>query len=636
MVTKPGSPDGRPRLGPRAALFAMGLWQACSPAGETPLPPAHADSIAVGNAEVASIDSLSPDSVEATALSESSEVVVSVDGDTWTGSAPDADLRNNDAAGMDIDVAFDAGDVEPPVDTPPPDVTPDIDGKAPLDAVLDVAPPLPGTVTAPLDCPNLPALCPILERHGGLPLAKVSGSDYPAWNDYRKANQGTLGWLKLADDSLYSRWAPLQWTVLGPQTVRLHASWFNQAWLPKGQGTGPGSDYTVAMDGVQGCYLLKASLLPSGCVTVDIDTATGLATGYDFQAASPTMMMASKTHLDGWPAPACAGVNKPAATGALSVTMADGTVVTARPGRASMHLLRTDASADPSPLVRDLPAGATASVVELALPVPLAGQPTQVALDVTVCRATADELQKSGCACPTEPWPPADVTPTTGDYLRVQVGDSVRMITGKFLDSVEPTGWSGVGVAKWFHYLPTNEWLVVGHGSSCCNNALCPGPPVADWRCAGSLGNDWSSAVAAEARLYRGNWLSLLLTKLQPCKGPGLPCKTSFQTNVDGFDYFRDGLAGRALPARQRDGYADLAMKILMSGSDAPYGVGTFELKAWSPTHSEFRITHVVRLCRRHFGEAAKSFFALPPDMESVCKQPVPLHIDGRLYRWQP
>ena len=201
-----------------------------------------------------------------------------------------------------------------------------------------------------------------------------------------------------------------------------------------------------------GCVALKSSLLPSGCVQVDIEVGTGKVVGHGFVAFTPTQIANAVNELTDLTCPLAP--SDPVGVPMLEATLPEGTIVRAWRGRASLHLLHGAPLADVSALVRDLPGSAldapnVAPVLEI-VPTGLSADATKaVALDVTVCRASAQALAASGCLCPSVAWP--DPTqPGPAPWLRLTLPGADRLLTPAVHNALgRRTGTArGLGPAK--------------------------------------------------------------------------------------------------------------------------------------------------------------------------------------------
>lgn len=496
------------------------------------------------------------------------------------------------------------------LDTPSPDAL--LDAPTAEDGAggdLDAAPP---PIVVPDDCPAIPPMCP-LSPHLGMPAGMDQLKFQAVWQKEVQA----WPWLQSTWSGIWSRWLPLKLEPAGPHRFRLHASWFNQGWRPQDYPPGLPKQYQY-MKNVSGCAWLKPSLLPTGCVVVEFDVKLGYVTAYDFFPASPAGILAATLGADGVPVPACPGAPAlPGLPNALTTKLADGTAITAHAGRASMHLLVTDPTADPSPLVRVVD-GLTAPAIDVvhATPLPDGTTATHPQLDVSVCRATASDIEKSGCACPTATAPDPGQQPA-GDFIRYGHAGQSRLLTPEFLSAVEAKGWDGVGMPKWTQN-GLGTWEYVGHDSPCCATKACPGDAVADWKCAGSAGSDvhpWWLPTLADVDIYRSRYHRAMITVHGTYDSVPLPAMVTINTaewkSSHQVPVISATLEVRNVPARQRDGAITTVAYDKFSKKP-----GTLVVHAFSPVHSRLTITGQGWLCRLHnFGTGSLSPWCAPAEV---------------------
>ncbi|MBI5607651.1 MAG: hypothetical protein HY902_02075 [Deltaproteobacteria bacterium] len=253
---------------------------------------------------------------------------------------------------------------------------------------------------------------------------------------------GPAAYTAFLNDYQRSLWAPTSLLATGAGHVQLRASWFNNV-AANATGTGPAAN-------VCACQFTKASLLPSGCVTLDIDLDGGTSKMVQFDVVKPADFFTAKASFV--QEVGCAKVFGEVPTGkALVLGLPDGRTVTAYAGRASVYALLVDPESPISAVVRDLngaalPVPVTAGVIEVSEPDN--ASPTVVPVDVSVCMATAAQVAESGCTCP-KLAVPANVPPNPSPFWLTAASEGLDVtITSEFLDNAEGPDWSGVGLVS--------------------------------------------------------------------------------------------------------------------------------------------------------------------------------------------
>lgn len=561
---------------------------ACSPAASTS--PSQ-DAIAATGALTDSPNytdqqSVGPDSEDSQSTSDLSDEgdLVSDIGDD----GPEADQASADAASQ----------IDAPAEDKQDNVEVDATDAASADTDLVEAT---DKASVPLDCPSIPPMCPTWRQiwweqpfvPGFVPFPEHPELDASAW----------------------SRLRPVQMKQVLPHTIRLWATWRNQRNIALdiskvASGFGKANPAYLS-----GCAMLKPSLLPTGCVILDISTTSRVVTKFQFLPKS----------ADSWPAiqlqwPIVVGQEPPIECQGLAespslpveLTTTDGLNVRAYDGHANIELLLSDASADPSTIVRN-------GSLALQSPVEIgdATTVTQVPLDMSVCRAAVQDIAQSGCACPEEPWPPAAPTPTE-DFLNVTTQSFAATITPSFLSHVEPPGWNGEGYIK-------KDGVSAFDGvksTMCCSGAKCP-VGAYDWECAGTGFSQFGGPAVADVYLSRTLFLFAEFTVLP--YGPPGPAWLGALSSPKDFTYFqiRNGLAPRAVPARQRDG--------VVYGCSV-YGVPSTFVANLSTTSSHVTSTFDARCCRLHVSLASAN---VPTKPGGPCQE-IPMTVATQLKRWTP
>jgi len=587
------------------AIVLAATAQACgaSPDLSTAVVDVHADVEMVGpvhDVEHTELSDVAPTDVEDTGqpYDLTSDVV---------GGAGDASAGDDEATSDSVD-ALDVVDAS-------------VDDGPGLEADTGAEPDVVPLVT-PLDCPSLPPMCPLKRTsHVAVPFWPLNQPTTKfndpgiSWQNASKAHAFYSG----SAPSLFSLWRPVSIVATGSHAVRIHASWYNQYWWPDPM---PAPKWPTQAG--FGCRFLKPSLMPSGCVVIDIDTKLHAVTTQAHETTTPGMFNAEDLNvLD---AIRCSQFPyAPASDLPLSVTLADGTHVIAHPGRASVHLLQTDPLADISPLVRDLPTAtttdvSTAPVVEVVPPTEATS--TGVSVDVSVCHATGDQIAASGCECPMAPWPDPAALPESGTWLRLSYGGETRLLTPAFISSVEAKGWDGTGYLK-VDGTGKDEWT-----TTCCLQ----GCPIEwpNWVCAGWKASKWATWALAEVELIATRYLEFEIRAPSADIPDVLPAILEAPKSDVG--HFFNALAGRDVPARLRDGVVDDHYGASESGPAGKDSIGTFELKSWGAASATFEVTHAGTACRRHFYPVTANVGTTPT---SPC-QPVPAKLEGHIEAVKP
>jgi hypothetical protein len=311
-------------------------------------------------------------------------------------------------------------------------------GDAPTDlGIADISsPPTPS-------CAELPRWCGGTDQCVSWFTAKgvlANGAALGNYTQFMLAERLKYAYLQWFDYNALSFWRPAKLTALDAKTVRLWATWINQVM--------PSASIPMYPKQVcDMCQMVKASLLPSGCVQVDIDIATGTVVAVALTSAKPADFVLSGPDL--FQSVGCAAtIGAAPSTAPISLTTGSGLVVTAWPGRASVHKLLLDPQAEFAALVRDVgpvdaPLPATAAVVEFST---LAGSVTAVAIDVSICHATAQNVLDAGCPCPQGTdlpvGPPASNTESWFSFA--SAAWEVTVTTG-YLEATEGPVWNGIG-----------------------------------------------------------------------------------------------------------------------------------------------------------------------------------------------
>lgn len=536
--------------------------------------------------------------------------------------APDADVGaagdqpEADATGADAPAPLDQGqfgadgDVPLPPDAPNEDTTLLLDSETavaddaseaePNDTAAGTAEPTLPSI-APLDCPTIPAMCPTwrpMAWEQPIVLGFVPFADHPAM-----------------DGTAWSEFRPVQAKQVSPHTVRIWATWRNQRNIAYDVSKIPWSFGKAEPDYLSGCGNLKPSLLPTGCVIVDVSTSSRVVTKFEFVVKPsyswPAVVL--QPPFDAGPPPPieCPGVTQPAAL-PIELTATDGVQLRAFEGHANLEVLESDPAADPSAVVRTV-AGTWLSPFELAE----AATTVQVPVDVSVCRATAKDIAQSGCACPTAAWPAVAPTPT-GDFVSV-TSDAVNLaLTPSFLSQVEPLGWDGQGYTK-----TDNVSIDAIKSTSCCHGSACP-VEAYDWQCGGTAYTAYGSATIAEVYLARTKFFWLEYQVTPKWTDPPSAWVGALEPGK-GSSFFRllNGLAPRDVPARQRDGVVNYCRAKLI-GSLKSYVSDLTSLSA------KVSSTMVARCCRMHFLAWSENFSS---DSVPGCLD-VPLGVAVHLTRW--
>ena len=395
-----------------------------------------------------------------------------------------------------------------------------------------------------------------------------------ALNKTTKLSQAFYKWF---DPKAMTYWRPSKIVQINASTVRLYATWFNQYFGHKL----PGVD--IYQTSCEQCQAVKSSLLPTGCVQVDIDVVAGTVGSIVLDAAKPPDFMAPTG--DFFTDVGCAQtIGVVPAAGTLTLTTPTGDQVVAHAGRASIHKLLQNPLADISALVRDqegveAPDPVTSSVLEIVRP---SGEVTAVAVDASICRATPQNMIDAGCPCPAQALPTALPELPTVSWMAFHSPAFDVTVTTDYLAATEPPYWNGVGLAGPKIEFP--EW-------PCCTMCEKSDPK---WLCGGWQQTTmalpaiaWAKAGAAWSHLYGFIDMPGYAATL---KGAALPF-TWASANSTAVLGFVSSVIGLPLPPKQRDG----AWGEIVVG--APPTVVT--LSAWTANSSDFVLTGAARVCRR-------------------------------------
>lgn len=498
------------------------------------------------------------------------------------------DVAHGDGEGWDVqDVDVDGvGDVEAPSD---------------VDSA-DGGVPLPDASTAEL-CAALEPLCGSVGCDGA-----QDWQANPPILTYKNELTDILGPMNFGLNPFYrSLWVPAHLGPSQPGHVLLRASWFNNV---SAKATGISAVVDIHCDK---CQYTKASLLPSGCVTLDIDVDAGTAKFVSLDVAKPSDFIGAKSSF-------VKEVGCPKAYGAvptgkpLSVTLADGRKVTAFPGRASVHALLVDPDAAMSALVRDidgiaLPLPVTAGVIEVSTPT--APTPTSVAVDVSVCHATPAHIQASGCACPKFELP-TSVPAGPSMFWMAALSDALDVtITNAFLDATEPPSWSGVGTLAGPYDGSANQ--------VCCKNCSISDPKML---CAGWAETTQALPVVVYAQCGQTRWTGcgadLKISDVPSPIGKATPFTVDLVYGPNGS--FGTGtlsvwthLTAKSLPPEQRDN-AWTSLTI-----NAKAGPLTYQVTEWGPNTVTLNLTTGKALACRKLASNTQAV-GLNGKIDNLCK----------------
>jgi len=500
-----------------------------------------------------------------------------------------------DSSGPAADADVDSG----------PDTAPEDEADA--DAMPETADALPDESDAkPVACEDLPALCGVSACGLKNTVGAVPYDHY--WKTMVATRASRAFYAHLSNDAV-SYWLPVTLEQKPGGVVRLYASWFNHV------RSSVQPQYASVYGGCDTCQLLKTSLLPSGCVMVDVDLDSGKVVGRDYVPTTPAQFdyAASNWFQD----VACAKLIGKAPSGQpVVLALNDGRKVTAHPGRASVHAMLVDPEADISPLVRDVgaPDEVTPTVAPvLAVQMPGNATPQGIELDVSVCHASPSQLTASGCTCPTTPAPTGPPTSQGETWLEIVAGPFEITITQSYLDALEPAAWTGVGVAK-------PAYPDFPPDSPCCWKCAQSDP---DWACAGWL--DTANAVSTLVYLhhlrYRWQPLFMQMGAISPPPKDGSVVSLSVNPQAQSQLLLPDhGLAPRALPPKLRD-----SAWTYLQQFGKPKSVSIAE---WGPLHTQFVVGALpVRICRRLAPHTGPAVFK---DSSALCKV-VMANVRGRV-----
>lgn len=455
--------------------------------------------------------------------------------------------------------------------------------------------------TAPADCPTLPPMCPTWRQiwweqpfvPGFVPFPKTPSLDATSW----------------------SRLRPVQVKQILPHTVRIWATWRNQRNLVLDTSKVASGFGKANPEYHSGCAMLKPSLLPTGCIVLDVSTKSRVVTNFQFlpKAAStwPAIQLQMPAVIGQEPLVDCQGMPQGAAL-PIELTTTDGLIVRAYDGHANVEVVMADPSADPSTIVRDEAVG-MASALEIGDAITT----TQVPIDVSVCRATEQDIALSGCACPTEQWPAASPTPSD-DHIAISSKEVNAVLTTSFLGQVEPKGWDGQGYVK----KDGVSAFDAVKSTMCCSGSKCP-IGAYDWECAGTAFTQFGGPAAADIYLSRTKFLFLEYTVL-PYGPPGPSWLGALSAPKDStYFHFINGLSPRIASARQRDGV--LYNCKLYSKPD------TFvaQLTALS---GDVTSNLAARCCRLHVSPDAE----MVPTFPGGPCQEISVSVGAHLTRWSP
>ena len=432
---------------------------------------------------------------------------------------------------------------------------------------------------APLDCPNLPAMCPAWRQI--------------LWEQPFSGNFVAVKGHPEFLNSAWSRWRPIKIQQIGENSVRVWATWRNQRNVNLDISQVKSSFGKPEPNYLTGCAMLKPSLLPTGCITVDVSTKSNVVTGYQFFAKDamswPKITIEKPDVLDAEPEIGCPQVSGSPAL-PLQITMTDGLVVRAFEGHANLEVLAADEAADPSAVYRN---NSTPNMQLSAVEIASAITETQVELDVSVCRASVNDIVTSGCACPAAAVPAVNPVPT-GDHILVTAGGASLMLTPDFISATEPAGWTGAGYKK-ISGVNTIDGV---QSAPCCTGPSCPAE-AKDWQCGGNGYDQFGGPALAEVRLLRTVYTALdvsVVPKGQAGVGwlGALPAASLAQT----FFQFRNGLAPRDTVARKRDG---VQYNCVITGDDSDANVSGL-----TATSTQLEFNTKARCCSIHFAQAVK------------------------------
>ena len=580
-----------------ATHWRFGVALAVALLGCSPAPPAAVASSEVVDAEIAedSPSGILDQMGDAAGSSDGASVVDIAGAEVGPGDAADLEtaldsneVAGGDGEGWDVDVV-DGGGAGEVVDAM------EVDS-------ADGGVPLPDASTA--------ELCAALE-----PLCGVGCSSQQDWQanppilTYKNELSAILGPKNFGLNPFYrSLWVPAQLEPSQPGHVLLRASWFNNV-----SAKATVSNMPFSQGFCDHCQYTKASLLPSGCVTLDIDVDAGTAKFVSLDVAKPSDFISAKSSFVN--EIGCPKVYGAVPTGKpLSVTLADGRKVTAFPGRASVHALQFDPDATISAVVRDiagatLPAPVTAAVIEVAAS--LAPTPTAVAVDVSVCHATPAHIQASGCACPKSELP-TTVPAGPSMFWMTAVSDALDVtITNAFLDATEPPYWSGVGLLAGPY-----EGLA---SQVCCKNCTISDPK----RLCGGWGETTQALpvvvyAGTGATRWSGCGADLSISDIPSPIGKATPFTVDLDFGPNGSSstgtfVVWTQLTAKSLPPEQRDNaWTSLFVK-------TGFGPLTYNVTEWGPNTVTLNLTTDKALACRKLASNTQAI-GLNGKIDNLCK----------------